>query len=69
MWSQRTKCQGEWSVGLNARAVERATNVIGCDLNKSVKSSLHCENLKIMDSSISLKIINIGEKTTSKKFQ
>ena len=40
--------------------------MIGCDVNKPVKSSLHCENVKtenlIRDSSISLKIINIGKK-------
>ena len=35
------------SVGLNARAVERATTVIGCDVNKPVKSSLHSEKVKI----------------------
>ena len=33
--------------GLHAGAVERATTVIGCDVNKPVKSSLHSENVKI----------------------
>ena len=28
-------------------AVERATTAIGCDVNKSVKSSLHYEKVKI----------------------
>ena len=32
---------------LYAGAVERATTVIGCDVNKSVKSSLHSEKVKI----------------------
>jgi hypothetical protein len=29
------------ALGLYAGAVERATTVIGCDVNKPVKSSLH----------------------------
>ena len=38
------------ALGIRAGAVERATTVIGCDVNKPVKSSLHLEkgnNVKI----------------------
>ena len=35
------------ALGLHAGAVERATTVIGCDVNKPVKSSLHSEKVKI----------------------
>ena len=34
-------------LGLHDGAVERATTVIGCDVNKPVKSSLHSEKVKI----------------------
>ena len=35
------------ALGLHTGAVERATTVIGCDVNKPVKSSLHFEKVKI----------------------
>ena len=35
------------ALGLNAGAVKKATNVIGCDVNKPIKSSLHSEKVKI----------------------
>ena len=35
------------ALGLYAGAVERATTVIGCDVNKPVKSSLHSNKIKI----------------------
>ena len=34
-------------LGLHAGAVERATIVIGCDVNKPVKSPLHSGKVKI----------------------
>ena len=40
-----TPADGAFS--LHAGAVERATTVIGCDVNKPVKSSLHSEKVKI----------------------
>ena len=36
-----------WSSVLAKKAVERATTVIGCDVNKPVKSSLHSEKVNI----------------------
>ena len=49
MWSKRTKFwdSSDEALGLHAGAVERATTVIGCDVNKPVKSSLHSEKVKI----------------------
>ena len=38
------------ALGRHAGAVERATTVIGCDVNKLVKSSLHSEKVKIWKS-------------------
>ena len=35
------------ALGLNAGAVERATTVIGCDVDKPVRSSLHSEKVKL----------------------
>jgi len=35
------------ALSLHTGAVERATTVIGCDVNKPVKSSLHFEKVKI----------------------
>ena len=76
MWSKRTKCWSTCRWGPCpvhcTGAVERATTPIGYDVNKPVKSSLHSKKVKseniIVDSSISIKIINIG-KTTSKFLQ
>ena len=52
MWSKRTKCWAPagGALGLHAGSVERATTAIGCDVNKSVKSSLHSEKVKIRKS-------------------
>ena len=49
MWSKKTKCWGpaDGAFGLHTGAVERATTVIGCDVNKLVKSSLHSKKVKV----------------------
>ena len=35
------------ALGRHTEAVERATTVVGCDVNKPVKSSLHYGRVKI----------------------
>jgi hypothetical protein len=44
---QSVGAPADGALGLYAGAVERATTVIGCDVNELVKSSLHSENVKI----------------------
>ena len=68
MWSRRASfgAPADMALGRHTGAVERATIVIGCNVNKPVQSSLHFEKIKIenliLDSSISIKIINSGQK-------
>ena len=44
---QTVVAPADGTLGLHTGAVERATSVIGCDVNKPVKSSLHSEKVKI----------------------
>ena len=44
---QSVGAPADGNLGLPAGAVERATTVIGCDVNKPVKSSLDSEKVNI----------------------
>ena len=50
MWSKSVGAPADGDLGLHAGAVERAATAIGCDVNKHVKSSLHCGKVKIWKS-------------------
>ena len=47
---QTVGAPADGALGRHTGAVDRATTAIGCDVNKSVKSSLHSEKVKIRKS-------------------